>query len=94
MTIEPKRSRWTPQSLDAWLGLAPRLVGIVGLLASLIFWMVTAIVDPPGRVSPEFVTGFFGLLAVGQGAETLRQLRSPLPDPEQHSEGESSSGPP
>lgn len=47
---------------------------MLGLVACFIVWVIT------GRVEPLFVTAFGGLLAVGQGADALTELRrDPMP---------------
>jgi hypothetical protein len=48
---------------------------MVGLLLCFAVWFLT------GRVEPLFVTGFGGLLAVGQGADALGELRKPPAPP-------------
>jgi hypothetical protein len=66
----------TPRSLSEWSAAALRLFGMVGLLACFVVWVVT----PDHIVEPLFVTAFGALLAVGQGADALGELRRP-PDP-------------
>jgi hypothetical protein len=44
---------------------------MLGLIACFVVWMIT------GRVEPLFVTAFGGLLAAGQGADALRELKAP-----------------
>jgi hypothetical protein len=73
----PKRqgSRLTPNGLSEWTTAGIRLFAMVGLLLCFAVWFLT------GRVEPLFVTGFGGLLAVGQGADALGELRKPPKPP-------------
>ena len=57
-----------------WQEWFPKLLGGITLLACLIFWMMT------DRVEPLFVTTGGGLIALGQGARAITELRRP-PDP-------------
>jgi hypothetical protein len=50
---------------------------MVGLVACFVVWAVT----PDHIVEPLFITVFGGLLAVGQGADALGELRRPPPPP-------------
>ena len=59
-----------------WQEWFPKLLGGVTLLACLIFWMLT------DRVEPLFVTTGGGLIAIGQGAKALGELRRPAERPE------------
>lgn len=63
--------RITPTSASEWAAALPRWLGMLGLVACFLVWVLT------GRVEPLFVTAFGGLLAVGQGADALGTLRDP-----------------
>lgn len=67
--------RLTPRSAAEWAAVLPRWLGMVGLVATLIFWMFT------GRFEPAFLTTFGSLLLAGQGLEVLRELKAPPPAP-------------
>ena len=70
-----KTQRITPRSASEWAAALPRWLGIMGLIACFLVWLLT------GRVEPLFVTTFGGLLAVGQGADALATLRDPPSPP-------------
>lgn len=59
-----------------WQEWFPKLLGAFLLLVCLIFWMVT------DRIEPLFVTTGGGLIAIGQGAKALGELRRPADQPE------------
>jgi hypothetical protein len=65
----------TPRSAQEWLALLPSVIGALGLVSLLIFWMVTS------RVDPLLVTTFGGLLGAGQAAQALAALKTPPPPP-------------
>jgi hypothetical protein len=67
----------TPKSLSEWSTAGLRLFGMIGLVACFVVWVVT----PDHIVEPLFVTVFGGLLAVGQGADALGELRRPPAPP-------------
>jgi hypothetical protein len=70
-----KGRRLTPRSASEWASALPRWLGMLGLVACFLVWTVT------GRVEPLFVTAFGGLLAVGQGADAMTELRNPPTPP-------------
>jgi hypothetical protein len=69
--------RITPKSAGDWGAVVPQWLGIFGLVAQFVVWLVTYIVTRHGVVEPAFLTAFGGLIVVGQGAEALVALRSP-----------------
>lgn len=68
-------SPMTPKTASDWASALPRWLGMLGLIACFAVWILT------GRVEPLFVTAFGGLLAVGQGADALAELREPPTPP-------------
>jgi hypothetical protein len=72
--------RISPNSASEWAAALPRWLGMAGLVACFLFWAGTYLATGHGAVEPLFVTAFGGLLAVGQGADALTELRrDPLP---------------
>ena len=67
-------SRFTPRSAEEWAGVLPKWLGMTGLAASFLFWMLT------GRYEPAFLTAFGGLLLGGQALE-LRSKSTSLDEP-------------
>lgn len=57
-----------------WSSDGPKLFGGLLVVAAFITWLFT------GRVEPLFVTTGGGLVAVGQGAQALAELKK-LPEP-------------
>jgi hypothetical protein len=57
-----------------WSSDGPKFLGAALIVAAFVFWMIT------GRVEPLFVTTGGGLVAIGQGAQALEELRK-MPDP-------------
>lgn len=67
----------TPRTAREWLALAPQAVGLFGLIFCLVFWAVTFLATGHGAAEPLFVTSFGGLLAAGQGAQAIAELKQP-----------------
>ena len=67
----------TPRSASEWAAALPRWLGMLGLAACFLVWVLT----PDHIVEPLFVTVFGGLLAVGQGADTMAVLKNPPAPP-------------
>jgi hypothetical protein len=65
----------TPRSVGEWLAVVPQILGVAILVFCVVFWAVT------NRVEPLFVTTGGGLLALGQGAKALEELRKPIEPP-------------
>lgn len=63
------------QSIDQWISLAARLVGLAGLVAFGIVWITT------NRVEPLLVAAAGGLYGLGKGGEAIALLRQPPPAP-------------
>jgi hypothetical protein len=57
-----------------WSSDGPKFLGAALIVAAFVFWMLT------NRVEPLFVTTGGGLVAIGQGAQALGELRR-MPDP-------------
>jgi hypothetical protein len=57
-----------------WSSDGPKFLGAALIVAAFVFWMIT------NRVEPLFVTTGGGLVAIGQGAQALEELRK-MPDP-------------
>lgn len=68
-------SKLTPRSAAEWSVVLPRWIGMAGLIAAFIFWMVT------GRFEAAFLTTFGGLLLASQGLDVLRELKEPPAPP-------------
>lgn len=77
MDQPPNTRHFTPRSLSEWSAAALRLFGMLGLVACFVVWAATK----DHIVEPLFVTAFGTLLAVGQGAEVVGELRRPPPVP-------------
>ena len=65
----------TPNTASEWGSALTRWFGMTGLAACFLVWLIT------GQVEPLFITAFGGLLAAGQGADALAELRSPPAPP-------------
>lgn len=67
----------TPRTVGEWGAVAPQWLGIFGLVACFIVWLLSQ------QVEPAFLTSFGGLIVVGQGAEAIAAIRRgpPVPPP-------------
>lgn len=68
-------SRFTPRTASEWGAVLPAWLGMLGLIASFLFWAATYLLTGKGAVEPLFVTTFGGLLALGAGAKALDTIR-------------------
>ena len=59
----------TPRSLAEWGAVVPVWVGISGVVASFVVWVLT------GNVSPVLLGTFGTMIAAGQGAEVIVALK-------------------
>jgi hypothetical protein len=59
----------TPRSLAEWGAVVPVWVGLTGVVASFVVWVVT------GEVSPVLLGSFGTMIAAGQGAEVIVALK-------------------
>jgi hypothetical protein len=79
--------RITPRSAAEWAAVLPVWLGMAGLVATLLFWMVT------GRFEAAFLTTFGGLLLGGQGLQVLQELKSPPEPPRRRARKPTASAP-
>lgn len=69
-----------------WGSAGPKLLGAGILVFCLVFWAFT------NRVEPLFVTTGGALLAIGQGAQALGELRTAPPPPRSRQENPNGEG--
>jgi hypothetical protein len=60
----------TPRGLGEWGSVVPVWVGLSGVVASFVVWVVT------GNVSPVLLGSFGTMIAAGQGAEVIVALKA------------------
>jgi hypothetical protein len=72
--------RVNPKSAAEWSAVLPVYVGLAGLVACFVVWVIF------NRVEPLLLGAFGTLIAAGQGADVIAALRSgppqPAPEPE------------
>lgn len=73
-TVAPPRL--TPRSAAEWGAVLPVFVGLAGLVACFVVWVLLE------RVEPLLLSAFGGLILAGQGAEVVTALRSGPPPTE------------
>jgi hypothetical protein len=61
--------RLTPRSVAEWGAVVPVWVGLAGVIASFVVWVLT------GNVSPVLLGAFGTMIAAGQGAEVIVALK-------------------
>lgn len=59
----------TPRTLAEWGAVVPVWVGLSGVVASFVVWVLT------GNVSPVLLGTFGTMIAAGQGAEVIVALK-------------------
>jgi hypothetical protein len=59
----------TPRSVAEWGSVVPVWVGLTGVIASFVVWVLT------GNVSPVLLGTFGTMIAAGQGAEVIVALK-------------------
>lgn len=69
------RGGLSPRTAQEWGAVAPQWLGVFGLIACFVVWLVNR------QVEPAFLTAFGGLIVVGQGAEAITAMRTPPPAP-------------
>jgi hypothetical protein len=62
-------SKLTPRTLSEWGAVVPVWVGLSGVVASFVVWVLT------GNVSPVLLGTFGTMIAAGQGAEVIVALK-------------------
>lgn len=67
------RARLSPRSAQEWAAVLPLWLGMIGLVAVLVFWMFT------GRFESAFLTTFGAMALGGQGLKVLEEVKSPPP---------------
>ena len=66
-------TRPTPRTAAEWGAVLPVYVGLAGLVACFVVWVLL------DRVEPLLLSAFGGLILAGQGAEVVAAIRSGPP---------------